>query len=216
MNRTSLAPLAVAACLFSAAPATAADHEFELWLNPSVSTALSENTSLELDTAQRFRRDPVADTYYLRLSVNHDLSDQFEVSGGVQRQWDGDRRELRLIEQLGYRHGIFRGRTRLEQRFIRNGDQTGWRLRQRVGVSVPLSKAKGDLTFIANAEGLFTLRPTSEGGDKGLTGVRTIVGLEREFGKVGVTLGYLRQQNVNSGAPDRIAHAPLIGIEFGL
>lgn len=216
MNRLSLAPLAAATSLLLAAPASAADHEFELWLNPRVSAAVAENTSIELDTAQRFRRDPVPDTYYLRLSVNHELSEQFEVSGGVQRQWDGDRRELRLVEQLGYRRGIFRGRTRLEQRFIRDADQTAWRLRQRVGVSVPLSKANGDLALIANAEGFFTLRPTSAGGDKGLTGVRTIVALEREFGKVGVTLGYLRQQNVNSGAPDRIAHAPLIGIELGL
>ena len=34
------------------------------------------------------------------------------------------------------------------------------------------------------------------------------IAIEKKFGKVGVTLGYLRQQNVNSGAPDRIAHAP--------
>lgn len=56
-------------------------------------------------------------------------------------------------------------------------------------------------------------RATPPDGQTGLTGLRTFVGFEREFGRYGVSLGYLRQQDIRDGAPDRIGHAPFIGLD---
>ena len=57
-----------------------------------------------------------------------------------------------------------------------------------------------------------TLRSTTPDGQTGVTGLRTFVGFEREFGRYEVSLGYLRQQDVRDSAPDRIGHAPFIGV----
>ncbi|WP_426051601.1 hypothetical protein [Brevundimonas sp. SL161] len=46
--------------------------------------------------------------------------------------------------------------------------------------------------------------------------MRTFVGFEREFGRYEVSLGYLRQQDVRDNAPDRIWHAPFIGVGVAL
>ena len=56
-----------------------------------------------------------------------------------------------------------------------------------------------------------TLRSTDPDGQTGITGLRTFVGVEREFGRYEVSLGYLRQQDMRYRAPDRIGHAPFIG-----
>lgn len=212
--RSLVHPLLAAACVLAAVPAKAADNEFEVWLNPTFSTDVGQDTTVELETVQRFRDEPAADTYYGRLWVHHDLSDALEVSGGIQRQKERESRETRLLQQLGYRAGIFRGRTRLEQRFVDDADRTAWRLRQRVGVSVPLASGDNAWSLQANVEGFLTLRASSVGGDTGITGVRTIVGVQRDFGSVGLLLGYVRNQSIAEGEPDRVGHAPLVGLDF--
>jgi hypothetical protein len=90
------------------------------------------------------------------------------------------------------------------------------RLRQRIGVSFPLSSDEGGWAAIANAEGFFTLRGTSRTAQTGLTGLRTIVGVEKSWERVGMTLGYARQQTFRDNRPDTVAHAPLIGIDISL
>jgi hypothetical protein len=100
----------------------------------------------------------------------------------------------------------------MEQRFIDVDPQTGWRLRQRVGTSFPLTDREDDWTLVGNAELFLTLRSTEPDGQTGVTGLRTFVGFERSFGRYDVSLGYLRQQDIRDSGPDRVGHAPFVGL----
>lgn len=213
-----LLPVAGAlAALCSPSAALASDDAFEFWLNPSVSADLDGDTGIELETAQRFRSsgDGRADTYFARLWVNQDLSDNATLGGAFERRInDGGRNETRLIQQLSTRHGIWRTRLRVEQRFVDSADRMGLRLRPRLGLSVPLDEA-GRWTLKSDAELFLTLRSTSAGGDDGLTGLRTQAGFGYELSdRLSLTAAYLRQQDFEDNGPDAVGHAPIIGIEF--
>lgn len=218
-----LSLMSAAAALMAAAPAPAhantntSDEAFEFWLNPSLSTDLDDDTSIELETAQRFRsaEDGRVDTYFARFWVAQQVSDQATLAGAVERRInDGGSNELRTIQQLSTRHGIIRTRLRLEQRFVDDAGRMGLRLRPRVGVSVPVGDDTG-WSAKADIEGFVTLASTRAGGDDGLTGMRTQLGLTYKFDdNFSASLTYLRQQDFEDNGPDEVSHAPLIGLEF--
>lgn len=219
--RRQLMPIALALAV-AAAPqqALASDEAFEFWLNPSFAADLDSDTGLELETAQRFRSasDRRPDTYFFRLWVNQSLADNVTLSGAVEQRFNnGDDDERRLIQQLSTRHGILRTRLRLEQRFEEGqSGRMGLRLRPRLGANVPLDAA-GDWSLKGDAELFWTLRSTGAGGDTGITGLRTQMGVGYDVSdNLSLSLIYLRQQDFRAGRPDRIGHAPLIGIEFAL
>lgn len=208
--------IAAWAALLLPMPAQANDDAFEFWLNPSVSVALDGDTGLELETAQRLRSrsDGQEDTNFFRLWLNQDVSDQVSISGGAERRFNTPGSdETRLLQQVSTAHGILRTRNRLEQRFV-DGRRLGLRYRPRLGVKIPLDQGER-WSFFSDAELFFTLRSTSRGGDDGLTGLRTQIGVSREVSDhLSVSLAYLRAQSIASGAPDEVGHAPLIGIEL--
>jgi hypothetical protein len=172
---------------------------------------------VELETAQRFREEPADDTYYARLWLGREITEGVTVYAGAERRREGEGRETRLLQQVSYPLvGVLKGRTRLEQRFLNDEPRTAWRLRQRLGVGIPLSQEEGGWELAANAEGFLTLRAPTGGDQTGLTGLRTFVGVEREFDKVDLSVGYLRQQTIRDNAPDTIGHAPMIGLTFKL
>lgn len=209
--RFSLIPLI---CLALATPASAAKDQLELWLNPSATAALDERIFVELETAQRLRPSPSDDTYYARLWLGREIAEDVTLSGGIERRYEGDGREVRFLQQIGYPLGPLGGRTRLEQRLIEGDPDTAWRLRQRIGGAIPLSREDGGWEFVGNVEGFFVLRSSEPDAPSGLTGIRSFVGLERELGNIELSLGYLRQQTVRRGAEDTVGHAPFIGVGF--
>ena len=211
MKRLALATSIAALAL--ATPALASDEDMEFWFNPSVSKAVDGRTSVELETAQRFRKDPRTDTYFVRGWIKRDDARDNTWGVGIEQRWNGpDQQEVRLLQQVGYELGPIDLRTRMEQRFVSTDAQTGWRVRQRIGTSVPLGDSDTSWSLTADAELFVTLRSTDPDGQTGVTGLRTFVGFEREFGRYEVSLGYLRQQDVRDNAPDRIGHAPFIGV----
>ncbi|WP_426052160.1 DUF2490 domain-containing protein [Brevundimonas sp. SL161] len=211
MKRLALATSIAAFAL--ATPALASDEDMEFWFNPSVSKAVDGRTSVELETAQRFRKDPRTDTYFVRGWIKRDDARDNTWGVGIEQRWNGpDQQEVRLLQQVGYELGPIDLRTRMEQRFVSTDAQTGWRVRQRIGTSVPLGDSDTSWSLTADAELFVTLRSTDPDGQTGVTGLRTFVGFEREFGRYEVSLGYLRQQDVRDNAPDRIGHAPFIGV----
>lgn len=209
---------AVLAALMTGSAGLAETNHFEVWLNPAITKSVSERTEVELETAQRFRDagEGGRDTYFFRLWVNHKATKNLTLSAGVEQNWNDSQGEQRLLQQASYRFGVFRGRSRLEQRFVEDTDQTGFRFRQRVGVQVPLDEA-GKWAAIANAEGFFTLQSTTNNGQTGLTGLRTILEVSHELSdSLEVGLGYVRNQDIRKGRPDRVGHAPLLVLTVGL
>ena len=204
---------------FLAAPhaAYASDDTFEVRLNQSITYNLEDDTAAELHTAQRFRSasDNRPDTYIARLWLHRDFGDDFTLSGGIeQRENDGGFDEVRLLQQVTGRHGFLRTRLRFEQRWVEDQSRVGFRLRPRVGVSVPID-SEGDWHFRTDAELFLTLKSTSVGGDDGLTAMRSRFGVTHDVNdNLKLSLAYLRQQNFRENAPDRVGHAPQIGVSY--
>ena len=210
---------AVAAIVFAgSAPAMASDEDLEIWLNPRIEYGLDDDTSIELETGQRFRdaNNGRADTYYFRLWLNRNVADNVEISGGVEKGYNTPGRdELRFLEQVQTKHGIVRTRFRLEQRFSEGrGGRMGLRVRPRLGVSIPLNDDK-TWDFGTNVELFWTLRGTSPTSDTGLTRVRTQIGVGHDLtDNLEVSLAYLFQRDFEDNAPDQVAHVPLIGMKY--
>lgn len=213
MKNLLLAVVATASCC---GQATAADDEIELWFSPSVNVALDQRHYVELDTAQRFRGAPAADTYQLRLWLGRKMNKTVTGAFGIERTFEGNRRETRTLQQLSYPLGPLSARTRVEQRFVSDSPRNAWRVRQRLGYSLPLTDDPKHWRLAATIEGFFTLRAGTSEGQTGLTGVRTFVGFDRDWPRFRLSLGYIRNQAVRTNAPDRVAHAPQIGIGFRL
>lgn len=215
LRRSCAAGAALAAGIALASAAGASDDEgVEYWLDQSASWSVGERTTLELETAQRLRSasDGREDTYYARLWLNREVNDDLTVAAGVERrsnQPGAD--ETRLLQQASLSRGLFRGRLRLEQRFV-DGGQTGVRLRPRAGLAVPLGDG-GRWSLGADAEAFVTLRSNTAGGDTGLTGVRTTVALNYEASeRLSLRVGYVRDEDFNRNGPDTVAHAPLVEV----
>lgn len=209
--------IASASTLVFASPALAQDEAFELWLNPSVGTDLDEDTSFELETAQRFRSeaDGRVDTYFFRGWLKQDVADNATLAGAVEyRVNDGGSNEVRTMQQLSTSHGILKTRLRLEQRFVDGADRMGLRLRPRLGVGFDLTE-DGRWSAGADAELFWVLRGNNVGSDTGITGLRTTIGVKYAVSEnLSLGVSYLRQQDFEDGGPDEIGHAPLIGIEY--
>ena len=212
----AIMPLALMLVLASA-PAAATSDAAELWLNPSVSVDFDKDTGIEIETAQRLRSadDDRVDTYFVRLWLNQKMTENLTLSGAIERRINnGGSDETRLIQQMTTSHGYLRTRLRLEQRFVDSADQTGLRVRPRLGVAVPIDTNER-WTFKTDAEMLLTLQSTSNGGDTGLTGLRTQMGVSYDVTpRLTLSAAYLRQQDFDERGPDVVGHAPILGIEF--
>jgi len=143
------------------------------------------------------------------------LNETFTLSGALeQRENDGGFDEVHMIQQLSGKHGYIRTRVRLEERWVEDQSRMGFRIRPRLGVVVPIND-NGDWSFRTDAELFLTVRSTSKVGQDGLTGLRTQFGVAHDVNdKLSLSLTYLRQQDFHDNAPDRVGHAPLIGVSY--
>lgn len=212
LNEFPVGVAALLSCLLLAGTSQAQDADEELWLNPSATRAIDDRTEFEVETALRYRQNPRLDTHYVRAWIKRDDDRDNTWSVGIEQRYNGaDQREVRFLQQVSYSWGLIDFRTRTEQRFVSTDSQTGFRIRQRIGTDIPLQEGDG-WTLTGNAELAVTVRATEPDGQTGLTGLRTFIGFERTFGRYDLSVGYLRQQDIRDGAPDRIGHAPFLGV----
>jgi hypothetical protein len=201
------------AASLAAAPAWAEENEAQLWLNQQGSIALDHNDDLLFELNERARGDSHGgDQYQARLGLDHAIGGGVKIGGAVTYQRSGTQDEFRTHQQLTWSRGAFTSRSRLEQRFIEGDDRMALRLRQRLQLTTPMG---GGWSALGYVEGSFTLRAGKPGGDTGLTSLRTLLGVRRDLAhNIVGTLAYVRQQDVRTGAPDRVGHAPYIGLSF--
>jgi hypothetical protein len=119
--------------------------------------------------------------------------------------------EHRIWEQLTWNLPVdgftLQSRTRLEQRFLERGGETGHRLRQFVKATLPLTRDK-DLYVSLWDEVFIDLDDTSWGQRAGLRQNRAFAGLGWFFDRrpdVALEVGYL-QQWIDRGSEDRLNH----------
>jgi hypothetical protein len=113
--------------------------------------------------------------------------------------------ESRIWEQAtwGDRIGRVRlsSRTRLEQRFVSTGSETGWRLREFVKLSAPLGSTWSAVLY---DEYFYNLNSTNYGATAGSDRNRFFIGPGLAISKqVTIEFGYLHQYVFGTNAPDK-------------
>lgn len=151
-----------------------------------------------------------------RPGIGYRLSPELSIWGGyayitTARVGADDTQEHRVWQQILWNAGEVFGakvisRTRLEQRFVDPGDDTGWRFRQFVRMVKPLENWSG-LDAVGYLEGFFHINDTDWGAESGLDQTRLFAGLGREIAS-GIRLegGYLNQYINSSRGDNRMNH----------
>lgn len=128
--------------------------------------------------------------------------------------------ENRLWQQATYRIGEasgFRvsGRTRLEQRFVSTGDDTGWRLRQFVRAEKKFGAS--DFSMVGWNETFFAFNDTDWGARSGYDQNRAFIGAGWQAAKNWrLEGGYLFNHIRRANAPDALNHALSLSISASL
>jgi len=224
MDRCLILPLGL---LLSAVPAAAADQDVQAWTLLSANFPVSGPVSGTLDLGARFSDDRGGlGVALVRGSVNYRLNDMVSIAAGyvhfgtfqdgrtVQRE---DRPYQQLTLRLGHvARAALSSRTRLEQRFVSTGDDTGWRVRQQVRLAWPLS-GKGKSAFYVSEEPFFALNSTDWGARAGFDQLRSAAGFSLPAGKhLTADIGYLNQWTVRRGRPDGLAHVLNVALSIAL
>jgi hypothetical protein len=118
--------------------------------------------------------------------------------------------EQRIWEQASWARAIrttaLSSRTRLEQRFLSTGKETGWRLREMVKVSQRLGAAS-IWSAVVYDEYFVNVNSTDFGAAAGSDRNRLFIGPGVKVSKsASVEVGYLNQYTFRTNRPDRIDH----------
>lgn len=127
--------------------------------------------------------------------------------------------EDRIWQQYLWRDRVgafgFQSRTRLEQRFLDTGSETGWRLRQFVKASWNFPN-ESRFSIVGYDEIFLDLNDTGWGQSTGFAQNRLFVGIGMKLddeGRTKIEVGYLNQY-IEGGATDRMNHLLSINVFF--
>ena len=122
----------------------------------------------------------------------------------------GSADEIRPHQQLTLTFGPLTLRTRAEERFFENADRMEFRLRQRIGATIPLSQ---DLKAGLAGELLYTARSQNAGQSAHVDQWRAQATIVRRLGDtLEGTLGYLAILSPRNGGPDRLSHVAQVAL----
>jgi hypothetical protein len=130
--------------------------------------------------------------------------------------------EQRIWQQLTwstqFKPVMFLSRTRLEQRFVETGDDTGWRFRQLFKLSYPLP-FEARLKLVGYDEIFINMNKTDWGADTGLDQNRIFLGIGWNFDpyeRIIVEVGYLNQYSHDPSGNDEMNHILSINLFLNL
>jgi len=198
-------------------PARSETHEVQGWLTEAFTFKADKSTTVTIDLNQRARRQGSDDEQFLqRVTVEHGIAPGLRIGSGMLYAFSDTERELRPHQQITYTKGIFETRTRLEQRFFEGAPRTGWRLRQRMQLLVPIDTGKR-WNVVAAGEVMFHLNRARDNDTKGFAVLRNEIGLRHKVSKhLDVQLSYMRQQSIRENRADQIVHLPWLRFNFFL
>jgi hypothetical protein len=212
--RRPLARFCIAA-LLGALPqqSWAHDDDAQLWLGQSLSHRIDDETLIGAEMTERFREGGVGGDQYLgRITLTRRLAQGVELALGVAASTNSGIGEIRPEQAIILTHGPFSFRTRLEERMIDNASETILRLRERVGLALPLDRA-AHWTLIASGELFFQLNRGRPADVTGFNTLRTQLGFRRALGPaMSLTALYQRQQAVRQDLEDSVAHISVLTI----
>lgn len=202
----------------------ATEEDGRIWLTMTAQGKLIDDWGWYLELQPRWREEgEEIDQLLTRAAVVRKLSDRSSVWLGyghvTSHPASGDTiDEHRLWQQ--YLHQFepwgaytFTSRTRLEERRVESRDDTGYRLRQTLRVSRPLSVLQGASLVIWD-EIFFNANETDWGARSGFDQNRAFVGGAYKFSKQSrIELGYLNQY-VRAKGDDKMNHVLSTSLAF--
>lgn len=209
--------LFAAASATIAVPAQSETQEAQGWLTEAFTFRADQSTTVTIDLNQRARPEGSDDEQFLhRVTIEHRIAPGLRIGGGMLYAFSDTERELRPHQQITYGSGIFETRTRLEQRLFEHAPRTGWRLRQRAQLLIPLNDAKRWSAVVAG-EVMFHLNRARDNETKGFAVLRNEIGLRHKVSKhLDVQLSYMRQQSIRENRADQVLHLPWLRFNFFL
>jgi len=222
--RAAIALLALGAALPTDQARAETRHDEQVWINLTAMGSLSGDllyfTELQPRVGDGISR---VDQMILRGAVGWKLSPSVTVYQGyahvaVPVEGGRDVNEERSFQQLNLALGKPLGgdlssRTRLEQRWRSDGDDTGWRLREMLRYEKPLRPGSDAINALVSAEAFFALNSTDWGASAGFDQVRTFVGAELGLkGASTIEAGYLNQLVNQSGGRTRMNHVASLSL----
>lgn len=133
-------------------------------------------------------------------------------------QFDEHRLWQQLLWSTEFAPIGFLSRTRLEERFLQTGSDTGWRLRQLFKVTYPFG-SRSRLGLTGFEEVLFNLNDTDWGAKAGFAQNRLFAGFFwriDEKPRTTLELGYLNQYIPNAGRRDRMNDIVMVNLLLNL
>lgn len=211
--RIALGALALATGMLPVA-ARAADDELQQWSNVAISGEVAPRVIAGLELTARFVDDvDRVGVTIIRPTIAYRASDAVTVALGYARQVQRnenapDLRENRVFQQLVWTPAkigsvALSTRFRLEQRFVENADETGWRARALVRVQRPVTER---VVIYAQGEGFAALNTTDWGARSGFDQSRVGLGFNLRIARaVTIETGYLNRYQRRRGT-DRMDH----------
>lgn len=186
------------------------------WFNLTSEGNLTDKLRWYMELQPRFKQEGREfDQYLIRPGINYKLTDHVLVGGGYGyirtrteqgRYTDEDRIWQQVIYNTAWQNGAkFSSRSRLEQRFLDSGDDTGWRYRQLLRVSKPLASLPSVSLVLWN-EVFINFRETDWGAQRGFDQNRLFAGIAWTATPAArLEFGYLNQY-VRGRAQDSMNH----------
>lgn len=214
-------PLVVLAMLASA-PLHAAEEDTQFWGAVIVNADVSKDVVITMEGVARLTDGASRlGQSILRPSIGYRLGKNTIASLGygyipTDPVGPASSDEHRIWQQLAFTvvgNGsdlTVTGRSRLEQRWIEGRDDMGWRLRQQLRATAPLS---GKTRAVGWTEAFISMDDTSWGQRSGLDQWRNFVGVSVPMSKaVSIEPGYLNQWVVRRGSADRVNHVASVSL----
>jgi len=209
--RLSLLCAAVALC---AIPAEAATTDSQFWLTTGATAKLSDRWRLSEEVTTRFS-DNRHGLYEVEINslLGYKLNRTVTVWAGYihDPQYAGGdftTMEHRAREQVTFDNivaigpGKLSARLRAEQRWRRNADGTGWRVRPFVRYTIPFHRG-GHAGVTFTSEPFFNLNTTAFQAKSGLDRIRNLVAVTTPIGKhFAGEFGYMNQHIFAAHGPD--------------
>lgn len=206
-------------------PAAAETREDEqVWLNLTAMGSISDRLVYFAEVQPRIG-DGVSrvQQVLLRPAIGWKISSSVTVYQGYAHavlpiSGGRDRNEDRSFQQVTWNAGkVGPGdlsfRTRLEQRWLSNGRDTGWRARQMIRYRLPFRADRKGVGMLGWTEPFVALNGTDWGARGGFDQLRTFVGAEVPIGgKSTAELGYLNQFVDRGGGIRQVNHVASVTV----
>ena len=219
--------ICVSVCALGSTSARASSDS-QIWTTEAVNLKLGGNWRAQEELVERFS-DNRSGLYEIESNtlLGYKLSKSTTLWAGYTHdpQYSGGNftvMEHRLREQVTFDNVVKLGagklsfRLRGEERWRRNVDGTGWRLRPYVKYTLPL--ANGSKTnLVLSAEPFINLNTTPFQTQSGLDRIRSLIAINTPISKrLTAEIGYLNQHGFVRGGPDTNDHVASFSLSLSL